>query len=65
MRAEAESWREKLVESAAEGNEALLDKFLESGELSEDEIRSGLRQRTLRVITSYSIHYTKLYDAEG
>jgi len=48
LRAEAESWREKLVESAAEGNEALLDKFLESGELSEDEIRSGLRQRTLR-----------------
>ena len=48
LRAEAESWREKLVESAAEGNEALLDKFLESGELSEDEIRRGLRERTLR-----------------
>ncbi len=44
---DALKWREKLVEAAAEGNDALLDKFLEGGELSEDEIRSGLRQRTL------------------
>ena len=47
MQEEARAWREKLVEAAAEGNDALLDKFLEGGELSEDEIRSGLRQRTL------------------
>ena len=44
---EAQSWREKMVEAAAEGGEDLLDKFLEDGELSEDEIRKGLRARTL------------------
>ena len=47
MLAEAEAWREKMVEAAAEGGEDLLDKFLEDGELSEDEIRKGLRARTL------------------
>jgi elongation factor G len=47
LRAAAESWREKMVEAAAEGNEELLDKFLESGELSEEQIRKGLRARTL------------------
>ena len=44
---EAKAWREKMVEAAAEGNEELLDKFLENGELSEDEIRLGLRKLTL------------------
>jgi elongation factor G len=44
---EAKAWREKMVEAAAEANEELLDKFLESGELSEDEICKGLRARTL------------------
>ena len=44
---EAREWREKMVEAAAEGDDALLDKFLEGGELSEDEIRRGLRERTL------------------
>ncbi|MGI9342523.1 MAG: elongation factor G [Gammaproteobacteria bacterium] len=43
----AQEWRDKLVEAAAEGDEALLDKYLESGELSEDEIKRGLRIRTL------------------
>ena len=47
MLAEAKAWREKMVEAAAEGNEELLDKFLENGELSEDEIRLGLRKLTL------------------
>jgi elongation factor G len=47
LRAEAEEWREKMIEAAAEANEQLLDKFLEHGELSEDEIRTGLRSRTL------------------
>jgi elongation factor G len=47
MLAEAKAWREKMVEAAAEGNEELLDKFLESGELTEDEIRLGLRKLTL------------------
>jgi len=48
MRSEADVWREKMVEAAAEGDEELLDKFLETGNLSEDEIRRGLRTRTLR-----------------
>jgi elongation factor G len=45
--ADAKAWREKMVEAAAEGDEELLDKFLGDGELSEDEIRRGLRARTL------------------
>jgi elongation factor G len=44
---EAASWREKMVEAAAEANEELLEKFLGDGELSEDEIRHGLRSRSL------------------
>jgi elongation factor G len=40
-------WREKMIEAAAEANENLMNKYLESGELSEEEIRSGLRSRTL------------------
>ena len=45
--ADAEHWREELVESAAEANEELMDKYLEDGELTEDEIRQGIRIRTL------------------
>ncbi len=44
---EATEWREKMVESAAEANEELMNKYLESGELSEAEIKRGLRQRTI------------------
>ncbi len=40
-------WREKLVEAAAEASEELMEKYLEGGELSEEEIRQGLRTRTL------------------
>ena len=47
LRPDAEAWREKMVEAAAEADEELLDKFLDSGELSADEIRKGLRARTL------------------
>lgn len=43
----AEEWRSHLVESAAEANEELMDKYLEEGELSEAEIKQGLRARTL------------------
>jgi elongation factor G len=42
-------WREVMVEAAAEANEALMEKYLEGRELSEDEIKAGLRERTLRV----------------
>jgi len=38
---------EQMVEAAAEANEELMDKYLNNGELSQDEIRLGLRQRTL------------------
>jgi len=44
---QARAMREAMVEAAAEGDEALLDKYLEDGDLSEDEIRQGLRNRTL------------------
>jgi len=47
MLADAEHWREQMVESAAEANEELMDKYLEGGELTEDEIKKGLRIRTL------------------
>ncbi|MFK7997433.1 MAG: elongation factor G [Granulosicoccus sp.] len=43
----AEQAHELLVEAAAEGNEQLMDRYLETGELSEDEIRRGLRAQTL------------------
>ena len=40
-------WREKMVEAAAEANEELMNRYLEEGELSEKDILSGLRQRTI------------------
>ncbi len=43
----AAEWREKMVESAAEASEELMNKYLEEGELSEAEIMAGLRQRTI------------------
>ena len=43
----AKEWREKMVEAAAEANEELMNKYLEEGDLSEDEIKQGLRQRTI------------------
>jgi elongation factor G len=44
----AREYREKLIEAAADGNETLLKKYLENGDLSPVEIRQGLRLRTLR-----------------
>jgi len=44
---DAEEWRESLVEAAAEANEELMDKYLEEGELSIEDIKAGLRARTL------------------
>src|SRR5690606_12258178 len=41
-------WRGKMVEAAAEANEELLNKYLETGDLSEAEIRRGLRERAIR-----------------
>lgn len=46
-RAEAEEYRERLIEAVAETSEELLDAYLGEGQLSEDQIRAGLRQGTL------------------
>ncbi|MFZ1892124.1 MAG: elongation factor G [Formosimonas sp.] len=43
----ANEWREKMVESAAEATEELMNKYLEEGDLSEEEIKKALRLRTL------------------
>ncbi|MCW3150872.1 elongation factor G [Stutzerimonas stutzeri] len=43
----AEEYRSNLIEAAAEANEELMNKYLEGGELSVDEIKAGLRQRTI------------------
>ena len=43
----AEEWRANMVEAAAEANEDLMNKYLEEGELSEEEVIAGLRARTL------------------
>ena len=40
-------WREKLVEAAAEANEQLMETYLETGELSVEQIKQGIRERTL------------------
>ena len=48
MKAEALHWREKMIEAAAEADDELLDKFVDDGELSEEQIRRGLRARTIR-----------------
>jgi elongation factor G len=44
---QAKEWREKMVEAAAEANEELMNKYLEEGDLTEDEITAGLRARTI------------------
>ena len=41
------TWRENMLEAAAEASEELMEKYLEEGDLSEDEIRQGIRQRTI------------------
>src|SRR4026209_2553781 len=44
---EAKTWREKMLEAAAAGNEELVDKYLESNELTVDEVKKGIRIRTI------------------
>ena len=43
----ADEWREKMLEAAAEASEELMNKYLDSGDLTEEEIKAGLRTRTL------------------
>ena len=47
LKDECQKWRDNMLESAAEANEELMNKYLESGDLSEDEIKQGLRIRTI------------------
>jgi len=47
LKDQAQEWREKMVEAAAEASEELMNKYLEEGTLSEDEIKQGLRIRTI------------------
>jgi len=47
MLADCQKWREHMVESAAEATEELMDKYLEEGDLSAEEIKLGIRQQTL------------------
>lgn len=47
QKADCDKWRSNMVETAAEANEALMNKYLEEGDLSEEEILQGLRLRTL------------------
>jgi len=48
LREVCSEWHEKLVEVAAEGDEQLMAKYLDEGDLTDKEIRSGIRQRVLR-----------------
>jgi len=48
LKAEADVWRSKMVEAAAEANETLLNAYLENGDLTIDQIKQGLRERSIR-----------------
>src|SRR5258705_12719659 len=47
LAAEAKQWRDKMIEAAAEANEELMNKYLETSDLSVEEIKRGLRIRTI------------------
>jgi elongation factor G len=47
MQGLCDEWREHMVEAAAEANDELMEKYLDEGDLSEEEVKQGLRARTL------------------
>jgi elongation factor G len=47
LQEQAQEWHDKMVESAAEANEELMNKYIESGSLSIEEVKLGLRTRTI------------------
>ncbi|HZT04160.1 MAG TPA: elongation factor G [Steroidobacteraceae bacterium] len=48
LKDEAEEYRSKMIEAAAEANDGLMNRYLEAEDLSDEEIRAGLRQRSIR-----------------
>jgi elongation factor G len=48
LKAQAQEYRAKMIEAAAEANEVLTHKYLEHEQLSDEEIRQGLRERSIR-----------------
>src|SRR6202012_681060 len=48
MLKDCEEWRAKMIEAAADGDEALLNKYLETGALTDEEIKKGLRERAIK-----------------
>ncbi len=48
LKSTCQEWREKLVEAAAEANDDLMNKYLDEGDLQADDVRKGIRLRTLR-----------------
>lgn len=48
MKDECNKWHERLVEAAAEASEELMTKYLETGELTQEELKQGIRIRTLK-----------------
>lgn len=47
LKADCDKWREYMVEAAAEANEDLMNEYLENGDLSEEQIKLGIRTRTI------------------
>ena len=47
LKEKAAEWREKMLEAAAEADEALMNEYLENGDLPEEKIKAGLRKRTI------------------
>lgn len=47
LQVDAKVWREKMLESAAEANEELMNKYLENGDLDISDVKIGLRMRTI------------------
>ncbi|MGZ8187198.1 MAG: elongation factor G [Methylosarcina sp.] len=55
MRKSCEEWRERIVEAAADANEELMEKYLQEGSLTDEEIKRGLRQQTIanRIVPAF------------
>ena len=64
LRDRAEEYRTELMESAAEANDALMEKYLEAGELTEEEIRSGIRELTVHS-EAYPVYCGSAFKDKG